>query len=410
VYRQELYINRYLPIAILYFFLNGFLLPQGLLYTTLLTPLFLVFLIRSPLIKCLPIFFLIFIPYAIIHFINGVQPWYYFRSFLLFFSVFVFGLSFYQFLENCDSMRTIYKNILLLNIVMVFVSLIAFFIPSLKDHFWYTNPITAGIASKTRLKMLTYEPSYYSTLFAPIAIYYLLKLFRSELPNPLLYCVLILVPLILSLSFGVILGIALSLIIILLINSRETLLRKSNMKYIFAGLAFLVLFFAILLVFFPNNLLFLRLSNVFLGKDTSFRGRTLDSFILGADIARMRSFIFGSGLGQVKVLGLDLFKKYYNYTLFTQESVGIPNSVGDTLATFGLSGVLLKLCLEIYFFFKTKVYSNHYRLALFIFIFIYQFTGSFIMNIAEYLIWILAFKESIFSEFDKKPSLESGTE
>jgi hypothetical protein len=36
---------------------------------------------------------------------------------------------------------------------------------------------------------------------------------------------------------------------------------------------------------------------------------------------------------------------------------------------------------------------------LFIFIFVYQFTGSFITNLAEYVIWILAFTNA-FPQFD----------
>jgi hypothetical protein len=35
--------------------------------------------------------------------------------------------------------------------------------------------------------------------------------------------------------------------------------------------------------------------------------------------------------------------------------------------------------------------------------FVYQFTGSFISNIAEYVIWILAFKPDLFPEFQHPP-------
>jgi hypothetical protein len=47
------------------------------------------------------------------------------------------------------------------------------------------------------------------------------------------------------------------------------------------------------------------------------------------------------------------------------------------------------------------VYNNYYRFALFVFVFIFQFTGSFITNIAELAIWILAFTNT-FEEFDRK--------
>ena len=112
--------------------------------------------------------------------------------------------------------------------------------------------------------------------------------------------------------------------------------------------------------------------------------------------------MFGVGPGQTKSIGLDFFKEFYNYANFTENEIGIPNSLGDTLATFGVVGVIIKLCLEVYFFLKAKVYNNFYRLGLFLFIFIYQFTGSFITNIAEYIIWLMAFSPWLFKEFDKK--------
>ena len=146
-----------------------------------------------------------------------------------------------------------------------------------------------------------------------------------------------------------------------------------------------------------------RLANVFGGRDTSFKGRTYDAFYLGRKVAEMKSIFFGSGLGQTKVLGLELWKKYYGNN-FTINEVAIPNAMGETLAIFGLAGITLRLFLQVFFFFQTKVFSNYYRLVLFIFVFIYQFTGSFIYNIAEYVIWILAFT-NVFEEFNKKSGL-----
>jgi hypothetical protein len=65
--------------------------------------------------------------------------------------------------------------------------------------------------------------------------------------------------------------------------------------------------------------------------------------------------------------------------------------MGEMLATYGLYGFLLKLFFEIFFFIRLKVYNNLFSLCLFIFIFIYQFTGSFVMNAAELGIWALVF-------------------
>jgi hypothetical protein len=399
---QGLYINKYLPPAILYFFFNGVLLPLGVLYTTLLTPIFLLWLLRYPSINYLRYFFLFTVPLFFIHLVNGIEDYrYYVQSYISFFSVYVFGLAFYQYLENCHSLRHIFKKILIFNGIMTVIALICLFIPPLKMIFWYRNNMSLGQLTMLRLQMLTYEPSYYSQLLAPIVFYYLLKLFRRELPNPLLYYSLVLIPLILSFSFGVIIDIGMVLGIQLVINSRQTIFKGRNLLYLLAGLLLLGGVFTYMQIFNPNNVIFLRMANVLSGRDLSANGRTTDSFILGWDIARKRSLLFGVGFGQVKVLGLEVFKTFYNYTKFTVHDIGIPNAVGDTFATLGFVGAGLKLFLECYFFFKTKVWTNHYRLALFLFVFIYQFTGSFLTNIAEYAIWILAFKKDLFPEFNK---------
>ena len=393
-------INKYLPIALLYFFFNSFLLPHGLLYTTILTPLLLIWLYKFPVFKFIKHFLLILLPFVIVHVLNGVDLFYYLRSFIVLFSAFVFSLCLYQFLTECKTLRLIYKDILLINAPLVCFALVMLFIPSLKSEFWYTNEITTGIKS-VRLQLFTYEPSYYSLLFVPIALYYYLKLLILKLPNPTTVFLLLTIPLLLSLSFGVILGIMLSLGITLLWGAGIFFSGKNFAAYFFIGFVILFMAIFILLQFFGDSVFVFRLANVFSGKDISFRGRTFDSFYLGWQIAGQKSIWFGCGFGQVKEIGTDIFNTFYNTGIYTTDNVGIPNSLGDTLATLGIAGVFLRLSLEVYFFFKTKVYSNYYRLSLFIFIFIYQFTGSFITNIAEYSIWIIAFHKNIFEEFDK---------
>lgn len=400
--RNSIRLNKYLPVVIIYFFFNSFLLPIGLLYTTLLTPVFLIWLYRYPTVNLLWIFPIVTIPFAFIHFINGVNVVAYIKSYLLLFSVFVFCLAFRQFLKECTSLGQIFKSIVVINIFFVLIALIALLIPPLRDRFWYNNAITSGISGIHRLKLLTYEPSYYSTLLVPVLMYYYFKIFFTQLPNKLLVFLVITIPLLLSLSFGVILGVVLSILLLFMSDVKLLTLKKKLPLYIMYGGILVMFLFIILLQIFPDNVFFIRIANVFSGKDTSFNGRTFDSFYLGWEIASQKSILFGAGPGQVKSLGLDFFKQFYHYSNFTESDVGIPNSLGDILSIFGILGVLIKLGLEINFFFKTKVYTNFLRLALFIFVFIYQFTGSFITNIAEYVIWIMAFSPWLFKEFDKE--------
>jgi hypothetical protein len=408
MHSSGLYINKYFPFALLYFFFNGVFLPEGMLYTTLLTPFLLIWLIRYPTINYLGYFFLLTIPLGLIHWVNGIEDYaFYVKSYIACFAVFVFGIAFYQYLENCHTLRTIFRKILIINAVMTVLSIvILFFVPPLRTVFWMDNNMSLGGVTVMRLRMLTYEPSYYSTLFAPIVFYYLLKAFRREVPNRWLYYLLTLIPLFLSLSFGVILATAIALFLIFIKNSRQAIFSSKNFRYFAGGLCLLTAITIFVTVFYPDNVVFRRMSNVFSGKDVSFNGRTMDSYDMSLDIAKKKSIAFGVGFGQVKVLGLPVFIKKYNNYRYTYNDIGIPNTTGDTFATLGLVTLALKFFLEIYFFFKTRVYSNQYRLALFLFIFIYQFTGGFLTNIAEYVLWIMAFKADLFPEFNNvKPTL-----
>jgi hypothetical protein len=232
-------------------------------------------------------------------------------------------------------------------------------------------------------------------------MYYLLKAFRREVPTPWLYYLLTLVPLFLSLSFGVILATTIALLLIFIKNSRHVIFSSKNFRYFAGGLCLLTTITIFVAVFYPDNVVFRRMENVLSGNDPSFNGRTMDSFDMSWDIAKKKSIAFGVGFGQTKILGLPVFIKKYNNDRFTTTDIGIPNTTGDTFATLGLVILAFKFFLEIYFFFKTRVYSNQYRLALFLFIFIYQFTGGFLTNIAEYVLWIMAFKADLFPEFNE---------
>jgi hypothetical protein len=141
----------------------------------------------------------------------------------------------------------------------------------------------------------------------------------------------------------------------------------------------------------PDNPVWIRIQNIFSGTDTSAKGRMMDSFMFARDLSGMHNFWFGVGPGQVKILAHDLIINHYQYSGEYAEVVRIPNSMGEMLATYGLYGFLLKLFFEIFFFIRLKVYNNLFSLCLFIFIFIYQFTGSFVMNAAELGIWALVF-------------------
>jgi hypothetical protein len=110
----------------------------------------------------------------------------------------------------------------------------------------------------------------------------------------------------------------------------------------------------------------------------------------------------GVGPGQVKVQAPDFIARHYDHTGDLPEVFRIPNTMAEMLAVYGIYGFTLKILIQLYFFFRLKIHKNLYTLTLFAFIFIYQFTGSFLTNVAEVGIWVIVFTAR-FSIFEMKP-------
>jgi hypothetical protein len=393
--------------AYLYFFFNNAGLPSGLLYTNLLSPFFYIWLVYKKKQPILWLFLFFLIPFDFIHVMLGVE-W---KSFLvsnaLFLSTYIFAYSFHYFIQNYADIGSLFRKILLANFSFTIIACLVYFTPY-KETLWYLNKFTESVEGFYRLSLLTFEASYYSFIFAPIAIYYLLKiLLRMNKTSSMGLLVLVCVPLLLSLSLGVLGALIISFFLLYLFHFKKIFYKKGFFSWLVLGLFVFVNVFIVLIVFFPDNVLFIRLMNIYNGIDTSTRGRTTESFGIAWKVASEKSIWFGSGLGQVKILAYDVVKKYYNYW-GSLEVVRIPNSIAETLAIFGVFGLILRFGLIFYLFFKTKVFNNYYRTVLFTFVFIYQFTGSYITSHVEYVIWILVFS-SAFKNFDitKSPNQDS---
>jgi hypothetical protein len=398
-------INKYFPFAFIYFYLNSIFLPLGLLYTTVLTPVFLIWLFKQNHIRYVWIFFVITIPFAFIHYIQGIDVYYYFRSYALLFTAFIFLLTVIRFLQVTGSLRTIFRNLLLLNSVFVLVACIIFFLPMFRDLMWSVSDVSTGLLKFPRLRLFTYEPSYYSTLLVPIAFYYYLKIILFKFPNAGYVFFLVTFPLVLSFSLGVILGIAISFFILFFMDIKSFFMKKNVAEYTLITAALLILATAILYFIYPNNPFFLRIHNIFTGEDTSFNGRSFESFHLAWSVVQLKNIYFGVGPGQLKLLGTEIWNAFYQ-TTFEVNSIAIPNAVAETFALYGFAGLVLRFGIQAYFFIRTRPYTNYYRMGLFLFIFIYQFTGSYLFNIAEYVIWAFAFSH-VFEEFDKNSVLKT---
>jgi hypothetical protein len=386
-----------MAVAVLYFFFNSLFLPEGLLYTAILTPFFLWWLYQEKSLGLTAWFFAFTLPFIPIHFRLGAATGYYLRSYLLLLSSVVFAIAFHIFLKKAQRLDALLTRLLTLNFLMMLAALFALWIPPLKNAFWYLKEFSPGITGLPRLKMLTYEPSYYSLLFAPLAIYFYMRLLLFGYKRYMLVLLMVTLPLVLSLSVGVLSALLITFICLSAYHPGLVFHRKANVRFILSVISLVLIVAALYYAYDPSNPVFGRIKNIFAGDDTSFRGRTYESFVLAWRIAKQKSVLFGCGLGQAKITGIKVFKDYYGYL---PAVVRIPNTLADTMATFGLTGLAVRLAFTIFLFFKTKVSSNYYRLALFTFIFIYQFTGSFLNNIVEYVLWIMAFT-CAFPEFNK---------
>jgi hypothetical protein len=391
-------INKFFPVAFIYFFINSLGLPFGLTFTALLSPLLYVWVIATRRQEVLWPFLLVVAPMVLIHVSIGVDTKSYFISLVSITLVYIFCQAVYTFLIKCQHPEEIFNVLLVINFIFCLIAIPLFFTPY--DHIlWMKQFLTTGVDDFRRLSLLTYEPSYYALLFTPLFFYFLLQIvfFRNTI-NSWLLLVMLLLPLVLSFSLGVISAIIMALAVAFAVHFKTFIRNRRVVKLLGFGLLVVVTALFISLVFFPDNIIFVRIANVVSGKDPSGKGRTFEAFWLADQLLAKKSYWWGIGPGQIKILGFDLIRDYYGYGYDTTR-VAIPNAAAETLAIFGWFGFVVRILAECFFFVYTRVWRNYYRLLLFTFVFIYQFTGSFITNVAEYVIWIMAFTP-VFKEYD----------
>lgn len=392
-------LNKYFAFALIYFFFNSLGLPKGLTYTAILSPLLYLWVLSARRKEVLMPFLAILFCFLAAQYFTGISDiWAWVVSSVYLVTVYVFCQAFYTFLKNCGDVEGIFRRLLWINFVFCIIAIPLYFTP-FYDIMWIQQFLTQGVDDFRRLKLFTYEASYYATVFTPVFFFYFLKVLRGEnRSGTLLVLVALLLPLALSLSFGVIGTIIIAILLAVGLHVR-TIFRVPRARNLVSWTMVLtVAVLVILLIFFPDNTLFHRIGNILGGEDLSGSARTSDSFLLAGRILDLKNPVWGIGPGQLKIIGSRIIKEYYNYPM-NYNVIAIPNATAETWAVFGWAGLILRFTIEIALFYHTRVWRNTYRLLLFLFIFLYQFTGSFITNLAEYVVWILAFT-NVFPEFD----------
>jgi uncharacterized membrane protein YsdA (DUF1294 family) len=256
--------------------------------------------------------------------------------------------------------------------------------------------------------MLTYEPSYYSLLLVPSLLFYLQYIFyRNMRRRQWLLLISVVIALGLSLSYGAIFISILTFGLFIVFNFLSGLRRRQNKRFIFLMGLGMTIAVVLVLTLFSNSGFVLRILNIFDGNDSSINNRSSQAYLLALSIADLKSQIFGVGPGQLKILGQDLIFNMYSFDDSTTQNATarIPSSMAEALAIFGWLGFFAKLVAELILFRKTKVKTSSFRLCLFIFMFIYQFVGSFSTNIVEIFFWVLAFSNVFPDTYFKRQPL-----
>jgi hypothetical protein len=380
-------IHRYLPVAAFYFFFNHAGLPVGLFYTTLFSPFLFIWLYLKGQRWLTAKLLLVLSPFILAHLLLGIpDPADYARTLLHWWTVYIAVFAICWSLRKCWNLGRLFEQLIVLNFCAAIIALIIRPTP-LRLLLWMdTDPFTGGAAHLLRLNLFTHEPSAYAELMLPLLVFAFLRLLRDRRKRSAGYLMMIVLPFLLCQSFGGI-SIGVAGIGVSLMTGYRRLLRGSKSRFIFLFLA--ISASALLLT--PNPIS-RRVLQVATGADGSANARTTSAYIAAYTVASSKSLWWGAGLSQTKSfdfsdLGLGLV------------AGSIPNEVAGVFAEFGLIGVMAMLAVEIYLFFKTRVYRNSFRIAMFVVAFLQQATGSYATDVQQYLMWFLAFYP-FYPEFD----------
>jgi hypothetical protein len=197
-------IHRLLPIATLYFFFNSVGLPTGLFYTSILSPIFFIWLYFQHKRWLTHKFILCLSPFIIAHAIQGVDStFYYARSTLLLWSVYIASYASCRALIKARHVDRLFDQLIVLNFIAALLALVL--LPTPLGNLLWTSGFSdlADMPSYVRrLQLLTLEPSHYGFEMVPLLIFAAIRLLQTPCARNCLYVAMILLPLLLSQSFG----------------------------------------------------------------------------------------------------------------------------------------------------------------------------------------------------------------
>jgi hypothetical protein len=398
-------VNITITIIIIFIFFNEIGLPSGLQYTALLAPFFfLKFFLKYW--KAFAIFLGISLIYLFVHLFNKEVTWFYYgRSFVLHFLVFIQVVAFYHIVNHRGYLIkkafdiSVYINLLL---ILIGVLLLLFGFP---DFMFEVTHVSTSVGVLPRFRIFTEEPSYYSMLIAPIFLFYLTRYVDNTKRIDYEKIGILIVCFIASFSFGIISSILISMFIVYFLRLKN-LKDKKRRNLIFSLVGFVVVVIGLTYLFIPENPIFIRFSDIISGQDSSGKGRVTEPWLLSFEMLKLNNdYWFGIGWGQIRTLGDEVIRSFYMYTETPANKFGLPNVLTEITTLFGFVGLAIFLTIQLVFYKVTKVYKSHFRSLIFWFIFIYQFTGSYSSNVLYYCCFVLAFSPEFENQNLNKPSV-----
>jgi hypothetical protein len=367
--------------ACIYFFFNSFdFFPPGLMVTSILSPLFYIWLLNKKKSFVLEPLLIFLAPFAVVNFIDGGLVWKdYLISFLLLVTVYTTVYAFAVRLQELQSIDALVRLLIWINLAVAAVGLVVRFTPYYQ-LMWQDHSLTSTGTGQIRYRMFTYEPAHYAMIIVPLLLYAYWQFVQKKNFKNFRLLIAITIPFGMALSFGAVVAVALGILASQAILHRN--LRQTKW-FVAAGLLCIGVYVAL-----PDTShLKTRVNNVLEGNDSSTNVRTTASYIAAYEIAKKRDVWFGVGLGQSK-----LFVE--GVSTWGQSSPRLGSVVADNLAEFGIVGLLIRFVVEAVFLFRGRPWQNPFRFSLFVVVFLLQFGGGYMSDPAEYFGWVMALSTS----------------
>lgn len=395
--------HKYLPLAFIYFFVNvpGFF-PVGLMVTSILSPFMYLWLLLRGHRHVLEMFLAVTFPFIVANIYSGIIWKDFIITYPLMITVYVTIYSFAVAIREMRSWEALMRTIIRVNFVVALLGLAIRFTPYYQ-LMWQVGSNYEGEGNNLiRFRAFTYEAPYYSMLISPLVLYSFWRFIRKRNFANVRLLLATLFPLAMAASLGKILCLLCAIVAVHFYMNRGL----AKYKWAFGVLiGVIVIYFAL-----PStSLTKQRIDNLMSGQDTSASLHTMTSYTAALGMARGKNIWFGVGFGETKNYAPEYLKYSNNQSTQNAPPLLIVAAVAETLAEFGIAGLVVRFGLQILFFFKTRPDRDPFRLSLFICVFLLQFGSSDKTYLPEYMLWILAFSPSVAMFSSEETVPESAT-